>query len=758
MQLTITPINLFFHFTIALSLAIILSLALMHVTRRRPILAHWVLVSAVLLLLRILLLILETLIWQGFALQSFLPALERFTSLLSILFLIAIFLFREKRWFRALLFGITMLGLIGLTLTLLAVPTVAYSNPFNSTWLDGFWSITSLAFSLLLLLYVTFSRPRLWLFLLLPIAIYTTGAASHLAWGPRAASIAIHIRLAETFVYPLFAILAAKDISETITQRLRTIRLEKDFPLADIIEAIISVTLAEETPFETESLTKMSKLLSQTFDVELCMLLTPPDETGHILVTTGYDQHHQDTIPQHSFLSSEFPTLTQAFSSSELVILPQLANLPERMILQHYFKKPTDGSLLFSTLKYGQYSYGALIMISCSSHRHWTDQEKSVFEIISDSIARKLHNVTDQSNSLASARAELESYQELNREHTELQQSLTELQQETQTINQQRDVLLKRYQQKISRIEELEKELSRLKQVAQSQTTSHEEQISNLEMQFTTAEAENQKNQEKLSSELRMVLEELSAARATIEDEQKKQQVHNLEQQILYYTKLISDMKRISTSIQGYTDLLMAESVGLLGAMQRKFVERVRHSISEMASLLTALPDEATEYSTATTSQIHSIDIRKLITEFQDIIAPQITAKNLSLKLDFSPDLPEITGTAAKIQAIFLALLQHAIQQSTEQDVLTIKAHAQPEGAEQKVLICFIDQGNGYSTEQLAQLFTPGQAHPANELHNIAFDLAEVKRLVTEEAGQIWANSEISKGSQISLLLPAQIN
>jgi signal transduction histidine kinase len=40
---------------------------------------------------------------------------------------------------------------------------------------------------------------------------------------------------------------------------------------------------------------------------------------------------------------------------------------------------------------------------------------------------------------------------------------------------------------------------------------------------------------------------------------------------------------------RGYTDLLLGESVGILGALQRKFVERVKSSTERISNLINDL-------------------------------------------------------------------------------------------------------------------------------------------------------------------------
>ena len=51
-------------------------------------------------------------------------------------------------------------------------------------------------------------------------------------------------------------------------------------------------------------------------------------------------------------------------------------------------------------------------------------------------------------------------------------------------------------------------------------------------------------------------------------------------------TSIAQDLRQPMSSIVGYTDLLLGESIGILGAMQRKFLERIKSSIERMNGLV----------------------------------------------------------------------------------------------------------------------------------------------------------------------------
>jgi signal transduction histidine kinase len=52
---------------------------------------------------------------------------------------------------------------------------------------------------------------------------------------------------------------------------------------------------------------------------------------------------------------------------------------------------------------------------------------------------------------------------------------------------------------------------------------------------------------------------------------------------------VVQEIRQPMSSIMGYTDLLLAESVGILGALQRKFLERIKGSTVRMHTMLNEL-------------------------------------------------------------------------------------------------------------------------------------------------------------------------
>ena len=102
---------------------------------------------------------------------------------------------------------------------------------------------------------------------------------------------------------------------------------------------------------------------------------------------------------------------------------------------------------------------------------------------------------------------------------------------------------------------------------------------------------------------------------------------------------IAQEFRQPLASIIGYTDLLLGESVGLLGAVQRKFVERVKASTERLGILLNELVQVMSIDGGTVDQTAVSVDFKTVIDEALTNIAGQISEKNIDMRVDI-PDTP----------------------------------------------------------------------------------------------------------------------
>jgi len=112
-----------------------------------------------------------------------------------------------------------------------------------------------------------------------------------------------------------------------------------------------------------------------------------------------------------------------------------------------------------------------------------------------------------------------------------------------------------------------------------------------------------------------------------------------------------------------------------------------------------------------------------------------------------------IKGDQTKLRQVVQNLLSNAVKYSPRGGVITVKAS---EHNEEEIIISVSDEGIGIPQEQsdkLFQKFSRVETTEAREIKGSGLGLWICKEIVKAHGGNIWANSEVGKGSTFSFTL-----
>jgi signal transduction histidine kinase len=116
------------------------------------------------------------------------------------------------------------------------------------------------------------------------------------------------------------------------------------------------------------------------------------------------------------------------------------------------------------------------------------------------------------------------------------------------------------------------------------------------------------------------------------------------------------ELRQPMSSIVGYADLLLGESVGILGALQRKFVERIKASTERIGSLI----DDMIQLNTLETGvqelKPETIDLNMIIDSAMTYTSSQVREKNIAMHLDLPKKLSHIHADREALQQILVHL------------------------------------------------------------------------------------------------------
>lgn len=212
------------------------------------------------------------------------------------------------------------------------------------------------------------------------------------------------------------------------------------------------------------------------------------------------------------------------------------------------------------------------------------------------------------------------------------------------------------------------------------------------------------------------------------------------------------------SSIIGYTDFLLGESVGILGALQRKLLDRVKTSSERIGRLI----DDLLQVISLETGQLQLdsewIDLNGLIDEAIANLNQQLDKKNISLQMDLEEQLPNPRGKQDALKQIIIYLLENACAATSIEGEITLNARVESSDEERNyVLLSVSDQGGGIPIGDIPKVFSR-HSHDGNaEIPGIddkGIGLSVAKSLVEALGGRIWVDSEQGIGSVFSILLP----
>ncbi len=232
-----------------------------------------------------------------------------------------------------------------------------------------------------------------------------------------------------------------------------------------------------------------------------------------------------------------------------------------------------------------------------------------------------------------------------------------------------------------------------------------------------------------------------------------------------FVASLSQELRTPMTSITGYTDLLLGESVGFIGDMQRKFLQRIKANIERMGSMLNDLIG-------VTAIDAGQLEIRPTIVDMAEIIEDtiigaraQLEENEITLNMHLPDNMPPVEADLDSVRQIMSNLLGNAIKSTPASgtiDVSVSTVNAEDEISLNGDYTSFLqisirDSGGGIAEKDIGRVFErfyQAERPLIEGLGETGVGLAIVKSLVEAHGGSVWVESEIGDGATFHFLLP----
>jgi signal transduction histidine kinase len=764
--ITNNPGNLVYHFVLAFSIVGALQAALNYWRGDEfPQGRRMVIGLGLLLGTRLLLFLVGGLAYFGLAdPHLILPVSDRGIMLLGLVIIIWLWVFPEPARIADAASG--LLGLFCLTVfTLNQVWWSANLNDFafNGTLTGLAWEILALLLLVLCAILLLIRRPSAWGYGLAMMIVLALGHFFQLFFPDINNDYSGAVRLFEMAGFPLlwaipnrFNLLGLEGLLK------KTVKVEERKRYGVEPETFQAILTLSDGLAQESTCPRLTKLLAETLLADICLIILPPIENGHITIQCGYDLIRQTYFPTVLLPSDSMPMVVSAMERMRSLRLPASSASQDLVNIGQYLDIGPAGHLLASFIpgpKSDETLMG-IVLISPYSDRRWSREDQEYL----DQITTNLTSVLQKSEQLARNRKELETTKQNLK-------SFQMLLQETQADNES----LKTEMGNISRQSVVEHQTETAALLAQQQE-SHEiitrlrVENKNLTERFKFLEEKPDTKPHQtvqLEEELKLALTEIAQLQTQLSETESQlydfqRTVSDPEQlsenQIEVFTSVAQDLRQPMSSIIGYTDLLLGESVGILGALQRKFLERIKASTERMDTLMDDLVQVVTLDTEGLTLRPEAVDLGMVIDEAIVDTRNQLQERRIVVRVDFPEEMPQIIADRDALEQVLIQLLKNAGTATPVNGEIFLRASIyQTDEAQDYVLIQVADQGGGIPKEDIPRVFS--RLYRADNpliqgIGDSGVGLSIVKALVEAHSGRIWVDTELGKGSTFSLLIP----
>jgi signal transduction histidine kinase len=770
--LTTPPGNLVYHLVLSFSIAGASLSAFSHGRQAGSSSPRRAIVGLSLLLLAQFTLMLNAALAQYFEnAAALLPVLDRSVAAMSLVLIVWIWAFPEP--FRLADAATVLLAL--LVLALAALNWIWWANQppidlFNGTPMDQLWVIFSLFLAVYGGLLLLIRRPPGFGAGMGMFALFFLGQLLHLLAPLPPGDYPGAIRLAQLAAYPFLLALPQRFPAPATRSALQPITMiEQPRPVRfdpQVLQAFLTLSASNSWPEVCQAATVAA---AYTVRAAYTLLLRPPDPEGRVPVECGYDLIHSQPVSILALESQSFPLLSNALTLGRPLRLNRNSTAPELAQAMPMFDLAQPAPLLFVPVHgSSELTVLGILLLSPLDAPGWSTQDLAQMVSYSQSLSgvlRRFQQMVHLEEQLSRMRLERESEEakkkEIVRNHESLIAQLQDLQAEASQERARAESLAalvsgqegiqKGAQEAISRLQVENERLARLVQARPAQLPPARQEA------------------EALRGELRIVLEEVARLRSEVPsngvtssmDEHSPAAAAIPEDKAEAIASISQELRQPLASILGYTDLLLSESVGILGALQRKFLERVKASAERLGGLLDALVRAVLEASQVEVGP-HPVDLRAVIMQAMADSLALISNKDIRVQLDMSDRLPAVYGDWDALHQAIFHLLQNAGSATPAGGKVVIRA--QEEGGEinkNYILVQVTDEGGGISPQEqvriFSQLYRSGHA-PIKGAGENSIGLSIVKTLVEAQGGRIWLESRVGEGTTFSMLLPASFN
>ena len=207
-------------------------------------------------------------------------------------------------------------------------------------------------------------------------------------------------------------------------------------------------------------------------------------------------------------------------------------------------------------------------------------------------------------------------------------------------------------------------------------------------------------------------------------------------------------------SIFGYTELMRESNNEPLSEFQLKCTSRVMRSSKHLLELISDILDLSQIEENKLSLNLQSVNLTTTVNELiEQVLIGKAKKKNISIHYTQNNIELHVTADKTRLSQIILNLLSNAVKYNNDNGSVNITTE---EIDEKKIKLSIADTGVGIKPDDLMLVFEPFErsSFSSSNIEGSGVGLTVTKKLIELMYGEIHVESDYSKGSTFSIVLP----
>ncbi|MDW7731956.1 MAG: PAS domain-containing sensor histidine kinase [Methanolobus sp.] len=244
------------------------------------------------------------------------------------------------------------------------------------------------------------------------------------------------------------------------------------------------------------------------------------------------------------------------------------------------------------------------------------------------------------------------------------------------------------------------------------------------------------------------------AERATIDAMFLAEEANRVKSEFI--ANMSHELRTPLNSVNGYSEVLLEETVDILNERHRQFLEYISHSGNRLLKLINDILDVSNIESGEIEVNFEEVFVNEVFESILNAISPLAKKKDIELGISIVPEKFSLYADRFLLKQILLNLSGNAVKFTPDGGSVILKARLTNNMAEFSV----IDTGIGILAEDIDKLFIPFRqldSRFSRKYAGTGLGLSLVKRFIEMHDGEISVESEPGEGSNFMFRIPVNL-